>query len=192
MLSIYKNNSIIVTYISNSEFHLFYLIFLIFAIFERVHSTFRKKIVKKTKQIYYKWLFYYLFIAYLIIVVSSIVEYFTSRNSICEFVAIFGFLFYLIGVYFRRSAIICLGANWSLHTEIKENHELIVSGLYKRLKHPYYIAVILELTGLCLITNSYKTLNYVMIFILPALILRSVLEDNVLNSMNNKKISNNL
>lgn len=33
-----------------------------------------------------------------------------------------------------------LGTNWSVSLELRENHQLIVSGIYKRIRHPMYVS----------------------------------------------------
>lgn len=34
-----------------------------------------------------------------------------------------------------------LGRNWSVSLELRENHELVVSGVYRRVRHPMYAAI---------------------------------------------------
>ena len=36
-----------------------------------------------------------------------------------------------------------LGRNWSVTTELREEHELVTSGVYKRIRHPMYAALLL-------------------------------------------------
>ena len=85
--------------------------------------------------------------SYILIVLSSVAEYFLIIKTVNVFVAISGFIVFLAGVFLRRMSGENLGRNWSLHVEIKENHELITVGIYKYLKHPYYLGVMLELAG---------------------------------------------
>lgn len=47
-----------------------------------------------------------------------------------------------------------LGGNWSGTVTLKENHELIRSGPYKRIRHPIYTGILLALLG------TAVTLNY--------------------------------
>ncbi|MEM6653253.1 MAG: protein-S-isoprenylcysteine O-methyltransferase, partial [Pseudomonadota bacterium] len=34
-----------------------------------------------------------------------------------------------------------LGQNWSVTTEIREDHHLVTNGIYKRIRHPMYSAI---------------------------------------------------
>ena len=65
-----------------------------------------------------------------------------------------------------------LGYNWSFHIEIKEKQELIAGGIYRYLKHPYYLGVILELAGVCMIANAFYSLSLVFFVQLPLLVIR--------------------
>lgn len=48
-----------------------------------------------------------------------------------------------------------LGANWSPLLEIREKHELIVSGPYKRIRHPMYTQIWLWVISQFLVTSNY-------------------------------------
>ncbi|MFY0255962.1 methyltransferase family protein [Chitinophaga sp. 30R24] len=47
-----------------------------------------------------------------------------------------------------------LGSNWSGGVVAKENHELIIKGPYRLVRHPIYTGFIAALTGTCLVTGS--------------------------------------
>ncbi|MCU0444518.1 MAG: protein-S-isoprenylcysteine O-methyltransferase [Microscillaceae bacterium] len=51
-----------------------------------------------------------------------------------------------------------LGKNWSPVLEIRPQHELVVSGLYKYVRHPMYTAIIVWWLG-----NVFLTANYVLL-----------------------------
>ena len=84
------------------------------------------------------------------------------------------------GVSIEIVAMNDLGDNWSLYIEIKEEHELIKNGIYKFLKHPYCLAVLLELGGVSLITNAKYAFILVIILQLPLLLVRIIVEEKVL------------
>jgi protein-S-isoprenylcysteine O-methyltransferase Ste14 len=67
-----------------------------------------------------------------------------------------------------------------VHTKIYADHQLIKTGPYKILRHPYYIAVLLELTGLSLIYNSIAGIILTYCVQLPFLLYRIPKEENTL------------
>lgn len=165
------------------SFHVFlpfYICFLVLAITDRVISTFSKKQTKPDKHIYYLWIFKLLFYGYLCIVISSIIEFFLKARDINLIISLIGFISFSCGAFLRRKAISGLGDNWSLYTVIKEGHELIENGIYKNLKHPYYLAVILELIGVCLIANAFHSLALAILVQVTLLFLRIFLEEAIL------------
>ena len=48
-----------------------------------------------------------------------------------------------------------LGKAWSPHLQMRDEHILITSGPYARLRHPMYLAMILYLTGIALCTANW-------------------------------------
>lgn len=177
--------------IPSSGFNFPYIVFLIIGTCERITSAFSKKQSKPTKKIYYKWIYFTLFSTYLLCVIVSVVEYFTNIKVVNLLVSICGFMFYGFGSYLRRSAINELGDNWSNFTEIKENQQIINTGVYGVFSNPYYLAVMLELIGICLIANAIYALCVVLVVHMPLLILRIILERKVLKS-NFGNLNNNL
>ena len=77
----------------------------------------------------------------------------------------------------RRMAIATLGRFWSLHVEIRENHEFIQTGPFRWVRHPTYLSMILELLALALICNAFFTLLLIPLFFLPVLIMRIRIEE---------------
>jgi len=165
---------------SNQEFLPLYLLFLIAATIERVTNTFFQKKVEKKSRVYFKWSFPLLLFAYLFIVGCSVSEYFLNNNLINIRISGVGLLSYFLGVFLRREAIKALDEDWSVHIEIKQNHRFVKTGVYQRINHPYYLAVLFELVGISLYANSYLASLLVVFLQLPLLIFRAKLEENVL------------
>jgi len=44
---------------------------------------------------------------------------------------------------------------WSVHVEIRENHTLVQSGPYARIRHPIYLGTILEVAAAALLFNAW-------------------------------------
>lgn len=158
----------------------FYIIFLLAGIVERVNSTFFCNKAKDNGIIYHKWLFIVPFYAYLFILFCSLGEFLLIIKTINMIILWLGFIIFISAALLRRKSISDLGKNWSLYTEIKENHELITSGIYKCIKHPYYLSVFLELIGICLIANAFYSLMLIFLIQLPLLLIRTVLEERML------------
>lgn len=167
-------------FISFSKFLPFYIIFLLVGTFERIISTFSCKETKETKYIYYKWIFLALFCAYVFIVSLSVIECLLTVKIINLTISITGLLIFVAGVLLRRKSITDLGKNWSLYIEIKKDHELITYGIYKFMKHPYSLAVLFELIGVCLIANAFYSFLLVFLTQIPLLLIRMILEEKVL------------
>jgi len=77
----------------------------------------------------------------------------------------------------RRRAIAALGKFWSLHVEIRENHEFVQSGPFRWVRPPADFSMILELLALTLICNAFFTLLLIPAFFVPVLIMRIRIEE---------------
>ena len=91
-----------------------------------------------------------------------------------------GLLCAAISFKLRWAAIAALGKFWSLHVEMRDNHEFVQSGPFRFLRHPTYFSMILELAAFGLIGNAWAMLLVVPFFFIPALILRLRLEEPAL------------
>jgi len=165
---------------SNSKFLPFYIVFLIVSTFERINSTFIFTGKKITKIIYHRWAFIIPLSTYLLILFTSMIEFFLTVKIVNLIISLIGFVIFIAGVLLRKKSISGLGENWSLYIEIKEGHELITDGVYKILKHPYCLAVIFELIGVCLLANAFFSLIMVFLIQAPLLLIRVNLEERVL------------
>jgi protein-S-isoprenylcysteine O-methyltransferase Ste14 len=48
-----------------------------------------------------------------------------------------------------------LGANWSITLEVREKHRLVTQGVYRRVRHPMYTALLLYSLGQALVLPNY-------------------------------------
>ncbi|KKH94836.1 hypothetical protein EO95_12640 [Methanosarcina sp. 1.H.T.1A.1] len=94
-------------------------------------------------------------------------------------VIITGAVLTVIGTVLRAWGIWTLGKYFSVHIEIKDNHELIENGPYKFIRHPAYAGNIIQAAGIPLILNAYYSLSIsaVLIFLF---LYRLKLEEEVL------------
>ncbi|MGC1105440.1 MAG: isoprenylcysteine carboxylmethyltransferase family protein [Candidatus Acidiferrales bacterium] len=71
-------------------------------------------------------------------------------------VAAIGLAITIIGVALAAWARYCLGANWSGAVTLKEGHELIGAGPYKRIRHPIYAGIALGLAGTAIVVGEWR------------------------------------
>ena len=58
-----------------------------------------------------------------------------------------GILCLAVGLWFFRRSHADLGTNWSVTLEVREKHQLVTHGIYRRLRHPMYMALLLYSVG---------------------------------------------
>ena len=80
----------------------------------------------------------------------------------------------------RWAAIAALGKFWSLHVEIRENHEFVQSGPFRFVRHPTYFSMVLELAAFGLICSAWSMLLIIPFAFIPALMMRLRLEEPAL------------
>jgi len=91
-----------------------------------------------------------------------------------------GWVVALASFMIRRRAIAALGQFWSLHVEIRENHQFVKSGPFRFVRHPTYFSMILELAACGLILHAGFTMVVIALVFVPALLLRVRLEEGAL------------
>jgi protein-S-isoprenylcysteine O-methyltransferase Ste14 len=73
-----------------------------------------------------------------------------------NFVGIIGLSTCIIGAIIACMSRYLLGKNWSLSIQRKENHQLIQSGIYKVIRHPIYLGLLLLFIGNAIIVGDYR------------------------------------
>jgi protein-S-isoprenylcysteine O-methyltransferase Ste14 len=66
-----------------------------------------------------------------------------------------GWLLVLAGLGFACWARVALGRNWSATVQIKRDHELVVAGPYRRVRHPIYTGMLLGVLGTILAIGAW-------------------------------------
>lgn len=79
----------------------------------------------------------------------------TSMNI--AYLYFIGYVFIFLGLFLAISAVKELKDNWDnmMLYKIRPNHKLINTGVYKYIRHPIYLAIILEVVGYEIIANSW-------------------------------------
>ncbi|MDM7920359.1 MAG: isoprenylcysteine carboxylmethyltransferase family protein [Methanosarcina sp.] len=125
-----------------------------------------------------KWTRYLLLFFWWLLLIVPVVEYslFPRYSSA---VTAAGAVLAVSGTVLRAWGIWTLGKYFSVHIEIKDNHELIESGPYRFIRHPAYAGNLLQAVGIPLILNAYYSLSIsaVLIFLF---LYRLKLEEEVL------------
>lgn len=116
----------------------------------------------------------------MLVLVSSIAEYVFSGRGISWPLFAGGWIVALTSFWLRRKAIAALGKFWSLHVEIRENHEFVTTGPFRFVRHPAYLSMVLELLALAMICNARFSFILVLAAFVPVLILRVRLEETAL------------
>ncbi len=121
---------------------------------------------------------------WIIIPLSLTIGFFTANhqewNKLNYFIAISGLSIFMIGVIIRWVAIIQLNKEFTVNVTITKNHNLKTDGMYKNIRHPSYLGLLLICSGLSISMNSIISLIVITIPILFAIIFRIKIEENTL------------
>jgi protein-S-isoprenylcysteine O-methyltransferase Ste14 len=104
-----------------------------------------------------------------------------------EKLRLIGFAVIAAGIIFRFVAIRQLGRFFTVDVTIREDHQLMLSGLYKYLRHPSYSGSLLSFIGLGLSINNWLSLVIVFVPVLLTFIIRIRQEEKVLTEQFGKQ-----
>jgi len=90
-----------------------------------------------------------------------------------------GFVLFAFGIALNIIARLTLGRFYSETVRIRPEHQLVMHGLYRFVRHPIYLGVLLFAVGAPLILGSLLGL-IVMVALVPMLIIRIRLEERIL------------
>jgi protein-S-isoprenylcysteine O-methyltransferase Ste14 len=82
----------------------------------------------------------------------------------------------------RAAARKALGLMWSVHVEIREKHILVQTGPYRFVRHPIYVAAILELAAIPLTLGTWRTGIFCLVTYVVALALRVAAEERAMRT----------
>ncbi len=74
----------------------------------------------------------------------------------------------LIGTIIMIWARVSIGKNWSANIVLKENHELIINGPYKYIRHPIYSGLLLMILGISIYSGLLSEILLFVLFFLGA------------------------
>jgi len=147
------------------------MVFLMGAAIQRLLETFSpRRIVPGQKKM--GWSFHAFFWLHTIIMIGSLFEYLLLRRELDWRWSVLGLIAYVGSVVLRNVAIRTLGQFWSLHIEIRSQHQIVREGVYKFVRHPAYSAIILEVLSIPLTVNSWWMMIFATLTYIPILLLR--------------------
>ncbi len=73
----------------------------------------------------------------------------------------------------------CLGKEWSVNLQLRDDHRLIRSGPYSRVRHPMYTSLFAIYIGIAVVSNNYGIMLLV-IMVVVSLLLRVPKEENMM------------
>lgn len=103
-----------------------------------------------------------------------------SWKSINSIITVFGLLLVLMGIIIRWIAIVQLGKSFTVDVAITDTARLKTDGLFRRVRHPSYLGLLIIIVGFSATMNS---LNSFFVFFIPvtlAVLYRIRVEEEVL------------
>lgn len=115
-------------------------------------------------------------------------DYHISRiGSLEPWIIYLGFVIFILNAILRYHAITTLGKYYNPRVAIYQEHSLITTGIYKKIRHPMYLSALLNVTAIAFIFNSWGTLVIMLFAVLPAVIYRiNIEEEFLLNHLGNE------
>ncbi len=105
-------------------------------------------------------------------------EFHFTRNTTWEPVICYiGFVMFFINCIVRYRAIVSLGKYYNPRVALYEEHGLVKSGAYRRIRHPFYLSAILSVLSITLVFNSWGAFLIIILAVLPAVIYRIKVEE---------------
>lgn len=91
-----------------------------------------------------------------------------------------GLVFLSVGLWLLYRSHNDLGANWSITLELRERHELVTRGIYRHVRHPMYLALLVYGSGQALVVPNWMAGPAYLIAVLLLFTLRISREEQML------------
>ena len=130
-----------------------FLIHLLFTYTQIIKAQARRKRGRTE----YQWTSWLIDAARLVITGSASIELYYSGRHINLSLTATAFGLLLLTYLGKRRVIAEIDFLWSRDIEVRQGHQLVVSGPYSLVRHPHYALNILELATIAMIANAYLT-----------------------------------
>lgn len=93
-----------------------------------------------------------------------------------------GIFLVLCGLFFRWEAIRKLSGQFTVKVSIMEDHKLINTGVFKYIRHPSYLGMVMYFSGVGLMMHEIISLTILVLLPLSAIIVRIIVEEKALEN----------
>ena len=156
------------------------LLFIFLLAIERTWETFYSSRERRGHKLYGDWTLPLVSIAYIILALIVICEFFLKEIRIDYRISFVGFFIFISAFILRIWGMRTLKEQWTVHAigaQKVKNVFLIKSGPYKYIRHPIYLGVILEVLSIPLIWNTYFAFIFAVTINVPLQVIRAYFEE---------------
>jgi len=158
-------------------FSVLFVIVIFVIVIERLWETFLSNKSQDEGIIENRWTLWGLTFTYGLINLFSLLEYFIVNRKIDYLISALGFCLVAMAFWGRYYSIKSLGRFHSINIEVKKGHLLIRNGLYRYIRHPYYLSIMFEVSGITLFANAFYTFCFALVTYIPLVFIRIALEE---------------
>mgnify|MGYP000019064287 CR=1 FL=1 len=163
-----------------------FALFVLLHALMRVWETFFTSKEKNKMVLSEDWSLVFITVVYITLIYAVIFEFYLSSKQLNLIFVIVGSSLYLASFALRRWSMRVLGKQWAIHAigdSRIDQRRLLKIGPYKIVRHPIYVATVIEQLGILLIANTFYSLVIFFLMTLPSYYLRMKVEEK-----NNKRI----
>jgi protein-S-isoprenylcysteine O-methyltransferase Ste14 len=106
---------------------------------------------------------------------------FGNLSNLYPFMVILGCILLAAGIIIRIIAVATLNTQFTIQVSIQDKHELVENGIYRQIRHPAYLGLLLSLFGIGLISENWVGMILLTVLPLAAILYRIQVEEIVLS-----------
>jgi protein-S-isoprenylcysteine O-methyltransferase Ste14 len=129
-----------------------------------------------------EWLFLALYLGIGGAVLLPAIEFAAFQRPLIVPCLVGGMACVALGTLLRWLGVRTLGAHFSTHVEVRQEHRLIDAGIYRYIRHPGYAGVISFSLGSALILHSWYCLLFLALYFWPLVCVRMAIEERELSA----------
>lgn len=124
-----------------------------------------------------EWLFLPIYLGVTGSILLPAIEFYFFPRPVSWSVVTIGLLLAAVGTMIRYSAIDTLGEQLSTHVEVRPNHKLVDTGLFRYVRHPGTTGAVILFVGAALVLQAYYSIIYIVGFLGTFLVTRMFVEE---------------